>query len=61
MNRSTRAKQFRLPLEEARLNETFNIPGIVILEEKVFQDKTGDLVVYLKWEQFQERQENFFG
>jgi len=55
-----KAKQFKLPLEQNVLNETFNIPGILILEEKVFQDRTGDVVVYLKWEEIIERREDFF-
>jgi len=61
-NRVIRARQFKLPLDEHLLNHTYNIPGILILEDKVFQDRAGDLVVFLKWEQFEQRpEEDIFG
>lgn len=44
------AKQFKLPLEEERLNRILNDENITIIDEKVFQDRTGDVVVYLKYE-----------
>jgi hypothetical protein len=60
INRIIRAKQFKLPLEETSLNRIYNLEGIVILDEKVFQDKPGDVVVYLKWEQFAEERDDLF-
>lgn len=50
------AKQFRLPLDETYLNRVFNNPDVVILDERVFQDKLGDVVVYLKYELYGEEE-----
>lgn len=46
------AKQFRLPLEQGVLNQALNSPDIVILDKRVFTDKTGDVTVYLEYEKY---------
>jgi hypothetical protein len=52
------AKQFTLPLEEERLNHAYNNPKVTILDEKVFQDRMGNIVVFLKYEELVEPQED---
>lgn len=52
------AKQFRLPLEEALLNRVYNDPDCVIEIEQVFQDKTGDVTVFLKYRKYETSQPN---
>jgi hypothetical protein len=52
-NKIIRSKQFKLPLEEQLLNRVYNNQYVTILDEKVFQDKTGDVVVYLKYEELE--------
>ena len=43
-------KQFKLPLEEESLNIVYNNENAIIIDEKVFQDKSGDIVIFLKYE-----------
>lgn len=45
-------RQFRLPDDEVSLNTIMNKLNISIIDEKVFQDKGGDLVIYLKYEDY---------
>lgn len=52
MNHTIKAKQFRLPIEETNLSRVLNMSNIVIVDKKVFQDKLGDVVVYLEWEEY---------
>ena len=48
-----KAKQFKLPLEDALLERVYNNPYVTIIDEKVFQDKAGDIVVFLKYEEIE--------
>lgn len=51
-----RAKQFKLPLEENLLNNILNA-DYPIYEKKIFQDRAGDVVIYLEWEQEDDREQ----
>lgn len=51
-----KSKQFRLPIEEEALNRIYNLAGAVIIEKKIFQDRAGDIVVYLEWQQISDEE-----
>ncbi len=51
-------KQFTLPSDEEYLNMIYNKPNIVLIDEKIFQNKIGDAVVVLKYELYPEDSDN---
>lgn len=56
--KSVKARQFKLPLDEGLLNSVLNNDSIFILDEKIFQDRnSGDVIVYLKYEDYSQNQQ----
>lgn len=56
MRRTTKkikAKQFNLPLEEELLNRVLNSKDCIILDKQVLQNRGGDIVIYLEYEQYE--------
>lgn len=47
-------KQFKLPLDEASLNHLYNDEYVDIIDEKVFQDRAGDIVIFVKYERYED-------
>ena len=50
ITKKIKAKQFNLPLEEELLNRVLNSKDCIILDKKVFQNRGGDIVIYLEYE-----------
>lgn len=48
-----KAKQFNLPLEEDLLNRVLNSKDCIILDKQVFQNRGGDIVIYLEYEYYE--------
>jgi len=44
-----RIRTYKLPLEQGALDNVLNLPGVYIQDKKVFQDKSGDITVYLEY------------
>lgn len=56
MRRTTKkikAKQFNLPLEEELLNRVLNSKDCIVMNKQVFQNRGGDIVIYLEYEQYE--------
>jgi len=53
ITKKIKAKQFNLPLEEGLLNRVLNSKDCIILDKKVFQNRGGDIVIYLEYEYYE--------
>lgn len=53
ITKKIKAKQFNLPLEEGLLNRVLNSKDCIILDKKVFQNRGGDIVIYLEYEHYE--------
>ena len=51
MAKKFKIKTFRLPLDEGTLNALLNRETVTIIDKKVFQDKSGDITVYVEYEE----------